>query len=632
LIRVLEIFSKALGLIPRSLLMLAGTAVGLFWFHILRFRRSVIFENLRHAFGSQKTESEIYQIARGNSIHYGKTIIDFLLSVGWNKKQAVENIPLSGEEHLKSALAKGRGVYMLCMHSGAWEFSMPALSARGYPFDVVVKRAKSPRVNELIVWYRAKTGTTTFAETRTTSQIFQSLTANRAVGFVLDQFMGPPIGLPVKFFGQVAGTAAALALFSEKRDAPVLLLYNYRDAAGRPRSVIEPAVRWHDLPQDKTERLYYKTQVFNDMIERVIRQYPDQWLWLHRRWKAFNGEPKWQLKALAPVMAALLFAFAGCSSSPTTRDGITSPTGQGVPEEPTVAIPQEAPTQDGPLPTEEAPVEKKPEPPKTDTKAKKKKTSAVEAKPEKKLVKRSFNISDLPFEVGERQVIELNWTMIPAGRITLEVRPGGDKLFNGRPTFHFWGSVRSSKIVDTMYRINNTIQSYVDKEWFLPYKFLLTMDEKMQYKETRAVFDHTKNKAYYWSDRKSERWGNEVQNREDTIAANAIDMYSAIYYARILNLKIGETQEFAVYENNKNLTVTLTPVASELVATPVGTFQCLKIRTIVHLNNVLKPTGDMFVWLSDDFKKYVVKFDATLKIGSLRGTLVELRDRSLAGK
>jgi hypothetical protein len=154
----------------------------------------------------------------------------------------------------------------------------------------------------------------------------------------------------------------------------------------------------------------------------------------------------------------------------------------------------------------------------------------------------------------------------------------------------------------------------------------------MQFKETRAVFDHTRNKAYYWSDRKSERWGNEVQNREDTIAANAIDMYSAIYYARMLNFKIGETQEFAVYENNKNLTVTLIPVANELVATPVGTFQCMKIRTIVHLNNVLKPTGDMFVWLSDDFKKYIVKFDATLKIGSLRGTLVELRDRNIAGK
>jgi Kdo2-lipid IVA lauroyltransferase/acyltransferase len=628
---ILVCLSFLAGFLPRRCVLWMGHGLGLLWFHVFKFRLDEISANLRLAFGSEKSEADLRALTRANCIHYGITVLDFFLSIAWGPKK-YRQIPLEGEAHLQQALAGGRGAYLLCMHLGCWEYSIPAIAARGYPFDVVVKRARSEWIEKFIVWYRLKTGARTFPETGITAEIFKSLSQNHAVGFVLDQFMGPPIGLPVKFFGQTAGTAAGLALFTEKRDAPVLLLYNYRDSSGQPKSVVSPPIQWHDLPREKNDRLYYKTQVFNDMLEATIRKHPDQWLWIHRRWKAFRGEPRWlpQTFALPSFILAMVLA-AGCVSNPGAPGALLSPADKAVPAEPVVEMPKEAPMQEAAVVENVGPRFEPAAKPKTGKKSEKAAVAAPIAKP-KKLVRRKFEASDLPFEIGERQVVELNWTMIPAGRIALEVRQNADEKFQGRPTFHFHGAIRSSKVVDTIYRVDNTIQSYVDKEWFLPYKFLLTMDEKMQFKQTRVVFDHPKGKAHYWSDRKSERWGNEVQNRTDDIEPNALDMFSAIYYARVLEYRLNEKQEFRVYENNKRMSVTLVPVGNELVQTPVGTFQCWKLKVSVQLDNVLKPAGDMYAWLSDDFKKYLVKFDAQLKIGSLRGTLVELRDRSLASK
>lgn len=82
-----------------------------------------------------------------------------------------------------------------------------------------------------------------------------------------------------------------------------------------------------------------------------------------------------------------------------------------------------------------------------------------------------------------------------------------------------------------------------------------------------------------------------------------------------------------VYENGQNWEVELLPVANELVTSRVGAFQCWKILVHVSLNNVLKPMGDVYMWLSDDSKKHLVKFDAKIKIGSLYGLLTSIRER-----
>jgi hypothetical protein len=111
------------------------------------------------------------------------------------------------------------------------------------------------------------------------------------------------------------------------------------------------------------------------------------------------------------------------------------------------------------------------------------------------------------------------------------------------------------------------------------------------------------------------------------MAPQSRDMFSALYYARALNYELNKKQQFWIYENGQNLNVELTPVAKELVTSGAGVFQCWKIKVDVKLNNVLRPTGDLYMWLSDDSKKYLVRFDAKVKIGSLLGRLVSIKEQ-----
>jgi hypothetical protein len=234
-----------------------------------------------------------------------------------------------------------------------------------------------------------------------------------------------------------------------------------------------------------------------------------------------------------------------------------------------------------------------------------------------------YSADQIPFSVGERLEMDLNWMALPAGRATIEVRSAPSN--NGKASMELWGNVLSSKLADAIYHIDNTIESLIDAETLLPFKFLLHMSETHQKKETRVVFDHDAGKAYYWSKRLSERWGNEDQDRVDEFTPGSFDMWSALYHARLLNYTLNQKQSFRVYENRQLLDVELTTVANEFMNTKVGAFQCWKILVNIKLNNILRPTGDIFLWLSDDFKKYPVKFDAKIKIGSLYGNLVSIQ-------
>ncbi len=632
MILVLKIVSLFLNRIPIAPTNLISDLLGWFFYAVIRFRRTIVESNLQLAFNSEKTEDEIQALALLNYQHYGRTLFEILRSITWSRAQYLKKTFLKGEEHLKLLALENRGGVILATHLGSWELAASTVAVHGLALDIVVKQSKSAMGQKFLDWYRNRFGVGVFFETQTVKEIFRSINSGRFTVFILDQFMGPPIGVPVSFFGREAGTAAGLALFCEKRDIPVFPAYNYRDLQGRICTVIEPQVEYGNLSEDRDTRIYQRTQIYNDVMEKMIRQHPEQWLWLHRRWKEFTGTSRWVPKtnSLKLVFIPMLFFLAACSSQPS------SPTGIVLPPDPQIS----APIFQSALPSDiedemlnQSPVIV----PKAKTPIKKQKAQVTERSlpkrkepPETTLAldkSSAFHVipSDkIPFEVGERVEMDLRWLAIPAGKAILEVREG--PVMNGRPTFQLWGNVLSSKIVDAIYHVENTAESFVDRQALLPYKFLLHMVESKQNKETRVSFDHANGKAFYWAKRISERWGNLDVDRVDTLVPQAKDLWSAIYYARYLNYKLNEKQMFVVYENGQNWNVELTPVANELVTSRVGAFQCWKILVKVSLNNVLKPMGDVYMWLSDDSKKHLVKFDAKIKIGSLYGVLSSIRE------
>lgn len=618
--------------------------IGWIFYHSLGFRKEVILDNLKTAFGSEKTDAELNGLVLKNYQHYANVFFEIMRSLSWSKADVVKNIEVLGKENLRPFMDQKKGGFILTSHLGNWEYAILGGSASGVPVDIVVKRVQVAWLENFLQWYRRKTGAGIFHESETAKDILRSINNGRFVCVILDQFMGPPIGLPVKFFGKKAGTAVALALLTEKKDVPVIPAYNFRKEDGKICIVFGPPLNFSNLSQNKTERLYQKTQMFNDITEKYIRKHPHQWFWIHKRWKEYRGEPRWKLSsALFLFLALCLFGTPRCSSTAAT------PTGIALPSDPSITVPEfganSSETEDTHSvvsPTETPVIEKTnpvvPSVLPNDAKKKsiKKSSSKKEMKTPPKqessvnpeTTQSAFTIvpvDRIPFEVGEQLVLDLSWTALPAGKAMIEVRNGPD--FNGRPTFHLWGNILSSKIVDAVYHVDNTIESFVDRQGMIPYKFLLHMVESKQLKETRVSFDHPNKKSFYWAKRISERWGNQDIDRVDTLTPSAHDMFSALYYARTINYQMGKKVSFAIYENGQNWNVELFPVANELVRSGVGAFQCWKIAVTVKLNNVLSPTGDLFLWLSDDSKKYPVKFDAKIKIGSMHGNLTSIKDR-----
>jgi len=619
LIVILKIMSHVLNATPDRILNFISQGLAWFFYRVIRFRRKIIEENLTLAFGDEKPPHELSKIAAANYFHYAKTLFEILRSITWTESDYFKRTILLGKENLEGLLDQNKGGVFLASHLGNWEFAISTAATHGVPVDVVVKKSKSALGQKFLDSYRNRFGVGIFFETKTVKEIFSSINSGRFTAFILDQFMGPPIGVPVNFFGQKAGTAAGLALFCEKRDLPIFPAYNYRDSLGRMVTVIEPQVEYGPLAEDRETRIYQRTQIYNDAIERAIRKHPEQWLWLHRRWKEFRGESRWMKKNIqTTALLVMLLLVARCASQPVT------PTGIIIPPDPQIS----APVIQAALPPEEEAV----------TSVKKKDKQPIKLKPVGKKSSDSVKVPEIekqthfhiippdriPFEVGERIEMDLRWLAIPAGKAVLEVKDG--PVVSGRPTFQLWGNVLSSKIVDAIYHVDNTVESFIDREALLPYKFLLHMVESKQNKETRVAFDHASAKAYYWAKRISERWGNLELDRVDSLVPQAKDLWSAIYYARYLNYKLNEKQKFFVYENGQNWEVELTPVANELVTSRVGAFQCWKVLVSVSLNNVLKPMGDVYMWLSDDSKKYLVKFDAKIKIGSLYGVLSSIKE------
>lgn len=615
---ILKPISLLLCFLPRRAQLALGDAMGWVWFHVIRFRREIVLSNLKLAFGNELNESQLRHLALQNFQHYGKTLIEIVASLSWSKEDFAKRVVIEGWDHLTPFLEKKTGGFLLTSHLGNWEFAICAVAARGMPLDVVVKKSRTPAAEKFLQWYRRRTGAGIFLEEGTAKDILRSLSRGRFIGFILDQFMGPPIGLPVQFFKNTAGTAAALALMSDRREEPVIPVFSYRDAGGVWHTIFEEPIFYDALSDNKEERLHQKTQRFNDVLERQIRAYPSQWLWLHRRWKPFRGESRWKLPAVGvTTIFAFMLLLAGCTA-PRGK----SETGIEIPPDPTIAVPSFTELENSLAVATPTPEPIKEEGPK---KSKKK-------KPEKKVVappvEEKFVVipaHQIPFAVGERLEIDLNWMAIPAGTAVMEVKQGS--VFNGRKSFHLWGNVLSSRLVDAIYHVDNTIESYVDAEGLIPYKFLLHMVESAQTKETRVSFDHPSKKAFYWAKRVSQKWGPMDVDRTDVLVPNSQDMFSGFYYIRSLDFVLNQKQTIKVFENGQTLTIDLLPVANELVVSKAGAFQCWKVAVAVNLDNVLKPSGDLFIWFSDDLKHYPVRFEAKLKIGSLFGVLSSIRER-----
>lgn len=277
-------FIHGLRALPRRRARAAGAAIAAIAFVLLGRLRRVGRRNLEMAFPALSA-AEREAILRQEYRHLGWLLGEFCQMSTYTQEYASRFIRYQGLEHYLGARDRGKGVFVLTGHLGAWELSSFYHSLAGYPMGMVIRRLDNPLVDRLVNAIRCQHGNRVLHKDDFARGLIGAMRAGETVGILMDTNMTPPQGLFVPFFGVEACTASGLARVALKTGAAVLpgfLLWEERERQYVLR--FGPELELADSG-DTEDDAASNTALFTAVIEETIRQYPSQWLWMHRRWK-----------------------------------------------------------------------------------------------------------------------------------------------------------------------------------------------------------------------------------------------------------------------------------------------------------------------------------------------------------
>src|SRR3989441_1106896 len=275
---------KILGGLPRPLA--RATAIALSWtIYLLHVRlRRVGMRNLALAF-PDKTRRERARILRGVFTSLGRQLAEVCLFPKYTLENVGKVVVYDGFENFERALARGKGVLFLTAHLGAWELSAFTHSLYGHPLHIVMRPLDNFYLDRLMRRYRTMHGNSTVDKDDFVRGLLSAMKAGETVGILMDTNMTPPQGVFTDFFGIPACTASGLARIALRTDAPGGPGFTVWDPGLRKyRLRFDPALKLIRTGNDDAD-VVANTALFTKVIEEYVRKYPDQWLWVHRRWK-----------------------------------------------------------------------------------------------------------------------------------------------------------------------------------------------------------------------------------------------------------------------------------------------------------------------------------------------------------
>lgn len=256
-----------------------GERVGLAWFWLSRKHRSRALANLDLAF-PEWSPQERRRVAREAFLHFGRSLADFLLAPRRSPEDLERSMSVSGRELLDEAYGRGRGVILVTGHLGNWERMSVWLAQHGYPMNVVFREARSDRLNRLVEEARTRSGVKAIPRGSAARPILEALRRGELVGILPDQNEDEAF---VRFFGHPAGTTLGPGVIAERTGAPVVPCVCFREGPQRFAMRFEEPLRPCEGHAVKGEGMM---QAIHDWLERTIRERPEQWLWMHDRWRS----------------------------------------------------------------------------------------------------------------------------------------------------------------------------------------------------------------------------------------------------------------------------------------------------------------------------------------------------------
>jgi KDO2-lipid IV(A) lauroyltransferase len=284
------ILIKSIGALPRPLARVSGITLAWIVYLLHRKLRRVGKRNLELAF-PDKTPRERARILRGVFTSMGRQAAEVCLFPKYTRENVSRTVVYEGFENFERALARGKGVMFLTAHLGAWELSAFAHSLYGYPLNVVMRPLDNPYLDRLTRRYRSMHGNKA-VDKDFARGLIAAMRKGETVGVLMDTNMIPSQGVFVNFFGIPACTASGVARVALKTDAAVVPGFTIWDPGLRKyRLRFDPAVELERTGNPEAD-VVANTQKFTSVIEDYVRRYPEQWLWVHRRWKTRpEGEP-----------------------------------------------------------------------------------------------------------------------------------------------------------------------------------------------------------------------------------------------------------------------------------------------------------------------------------------------------
>jgi KDO2-lipid IV(A) lauroyltransferase len=281
----IRIFGFFLNLLPEGFALWIGRQLGNLMYALDLEHRRVAIDNLKIAFGDEKTAAERRSIARKNFQNIGMMAIEFFRIPKMDLETYKRKVTVEGLDQALKVLDENRGALLLLGHFGNWELMALMSKVINRPIMAIAKLIKNnPWLERWIIESREKIGLEIIPPREATPKVIKALSQNKIVAILFDQRGRRSKGIWADFFGRKVPTTPGLATMALRSGAPVLPVFMVREGFEKHRLVIrDPLELIHT--GNFSRDVEANTQLFNQVLESIIRQYPDQWLWIHRRFE-----------------------------------------------------------------------------------------------------------------------------------------------------------------------------------------------------------------------------------------------------------------------------------------------------------------------------------------------------------
>lgn len=286
---IFVLIKSAIFLLPHRLCLTAGAFFGTALHRFDRKHRHIALDNLKTAFGNEKTYRDRQKIAKKFFISFGRMAFDILKFPYLNPQKKIRLFQVSGQRYLEDALSSGKGAILFSGHFGTWEFGPVVLSRMG-KVKVIARPLDNPLLERQMLHLRRLNGAGVISKFNAVRPIIRSLTAGEMVAILIDQNILRSQAVFVDFFNKQAATTPAPAAFHIRTRAPLLPVFCYPASKGGYRLEIGEPLKIVFSGNHNSDLLKI-TQLCTKMIEKKIKEKPEYWLWIHQRWKTRPVEP-----------------------------------------------------------------------------------------------------------------------------------------------------------------------------------------------------------------------------------------------------------------------------------------------------------------------------------------------------